>query len=665
MAEAVQVSEQRHMAMTGNRIETAWQTGAARESRLWHIAAVWLTALACLFLWATAHAAAAEDFLPPEQAFRFAARQIDPKTVEVRFEVADGYYLYRERFAFAAKPAGVKLGKPDMPQGNVHFDETFGKNMETYRGAVVIKVPVDGAPADGRWSLVVTSQGCADKGLCYPPMESVYKVGGSALSNLFGDRSAPGQSTPEVQTPAQAPAAAGPGANTGSAQAGRATSLADDSDRIAGALASRNLALIGALFFGLGLLLTFTPCVLPMVPILSSIVVGEHVTRWRAFVVSLAYVLGMAVVYTAVGVAAGLAGEGLAAALQTPWVLGTFALMMVALAMSMFGLYELQLPHRWQARLTESSNRHESGQVVGAAAMGAISALIVGPCVTAPLAGALAYIAQTGDALTGGAALLAMALGMGVPLLLVGVGAGNLLPRAGKWMETTKRFFGFLLIGVAIWMVTPVLPAWVVMLAWAALLLVAAVYLGAFDALGPDPRGLSRLGKGLGLLAALAGGIQIVGVASGGRDPLQPLLHLASTSSIGAALPHAEGIRFERVRSIAELDARVARAAAEGRPVLLDFYADWCVSCKEMEKLTFPDAKVSARLANVVLLQADVTANNADDRALLKRFGLFGPPGIILFDKDGRERPVRVIGYQSAPRFLDSLERALGPQPQT
>ena len=359
----------------------------------------------------------------------------------------------------------------------------------------------------------------------------------------------------------------------------------------------------------------------------------------------------------------GLAGEGLAAALQTPWVLGAFAALMVALAMSMFGMYELQMPQRWQARLTESSNRRQSGQFVGAALMGAISALIVGPCVTAPLAGALAYIAQTGDAITGGGALMAMALGMGVPLMLVGMGAGNLLPRAGKWMEATKRFFGFLLLGVAIWMVAPVLPAWVVMLAWAALLLVAAVYLGAFDALGPDPRGLMRLGKGLGLLAALVGAIQIVGVASGGRNPLQPLSHL----SLSAATlpPHAAETRFERVRSIAELDARIAQASAAGRPVLLDFYADWCVSCKEMEKLTFPDAKVRAQLADVVLLQADVTANNADDRALLKRFGLFGPPGIILFGKDGQERPVRVIGYQSASRFLESLERALGPRSQT
>ena len=650
------------MGMTGINGIGAWPNGAMPRpegrTTVRHIVAIVLAFLVCFVTWSGARAATEDDFLPPEQAFRFAARQIDPQTIEVRFDVADGYYLYRERFAFAAQPAGVKLGQPAMPQGKVHFDETFGKDMETYRGAVLVKVPVEQAPADGRWTLVVTSQGCADKGLCYPPMESVYKVGGSALGNLFGDRSAPARSSPAV------PQADNPANDAPRTPAVRGAQI-DENDRIAGALASRSLPLIGALFFGLGLLLTFTPCVLPMVPILSSIVVGEHVTRGRAFVVSLAYVLGMAVVYTAVGVAAGLAGEGLSAALQTPWVLGLFALLMIGLSLSMFGLYELQLPQRWQTRLTESSNRRQGGQIAGAVAMGAISALIVGPCVTAPLAGALAYIAQTGDALTGGAALLAMALGMGVPLLLVGVGAGNLLPRAGKWMEATKRFFGFLLLGVAIWMVTPVLPAWVVMLAWAALLIVAAVYLGAFDALGPDPRGLLRLGKGLGLLAALAGAIQIVGVASGGRDPLQPLSHLGGVTG-SPGLPAAkDAVRFERVRSVAELDARVAQAAAAGRPVLLDFYADWCVSCKEMEKLTFPDAKVKARLANVVLLQADVTANNADDKALLKRFGLFGPPGIILFGSDGRERPVRVIGYQSANRFLDSLERAFGKAPQT
>lgn len=618
----------------------------------------------CLCLGAgLARAADQDDFLPPEQAFRFAARTIDPRTVEVRFDVAPGYYLYRERFAFAAQPAQVKLGAPDLPAGKVKFDETFGKEMETYRDTVTIRVPVESAPADGKWTLVVTSQGCADKGLCYPPMESVYEVGGAGIGALLGGRSN-ATSTNATSTNATSPIAAatplpaGTETRSAAAQADAGKAI-DDSGRIAAALAGGHLLTIVALFFGLGLLLTFTPCVLPMVPILSSIVVGEHLHRGRAFVVSLAYVLGMAVVYTAVGVAAGLIGEGLAATLQKPWVLALFAALMVALALSMFGLYELQLPQRWQTRLTDSANRRPGGQIAGAAAMGAISALIVGPCVTAPLAGALAYIAQSGDAWTGGAALFSMAIGMGVPLLLVGVGAGNLLPRAGRWMEATKRVFGFLLLGVALWMVGPVLPAWLSMLGWATLLLVGAVFLRAFDGLGAEPHPVARLGKGLGVLSALAGAILLVGLASGSRNPLQPLSHLVAGVRDGA--PVAEAVRFERVRSVAELDARIAQASAAGKPVLLDFYADWCVSCKEMERFTFSDPRVQARLADVVMLQADVTANNADDKALLKRFGLFGPPGIILFGDDGRELPVRVIGYQAAGRFLASLERAFGP----
>lgn len=623
----------------------------------WVLAMTLALALAALLAPGVARAASDDDFLPPEQAFRFAARQLDPRTIEVRFDVAPGYYMYRERFAFAARPASVRLGEPQLPAGKVKFDETFGKDMETYRDTVTIRIPVESAPDNGRWTLVVTSQGCADKGLCYPPMESVHEVG-SPLPAWLAGRGA-GQSV--------APSQAVPQSSALPVSSTTATSL-DDSGRIAQTLASRNLLPIVALFFGLGLLLTFTPCVLPMVPILSSIVVGEHARRGRALLVSLSYVLGMAVVYTAIGVAAGLLGEGLAAALQTPWVLGLFAALMVALSLSMFGLYELQLPQRWQSRLTDSANRRPGGQMAGAAAMGAISALIVGPCVTAPLAGALAYIAQSGDAVIGGAALFAMALGMGVPLVLVGIGAGNLLPRAGRWMEATRRFFGFLLLGLALWMVGPVLPVWISMLAWATLLLVGAVFLRAFDGLGSEAHPLVRLGKGFGVLAAMAGAILLVGLASGGRDPLQPLSHLTlrggapSTSVVsGEPAAAAHGVRFERVRSVAELDARVAAASAAGRPVLLDFYADWCVSCKEMERFTFSDPRVQARLADVVMLQADVTANNADDKALLRRFGLFGPPGIILFGANGKELPVRVIGYQAAGRFLGSLERAFGP----
>ncbi|CAJ0716470.1 MULTISPECIES: protein-disulfide reductase DsbD [Ralstonia] len=566
---------------------------------------------------------AADDFLPPEQAFRFSATQVDGQTVEVKFAIADGYYMYRERFAVAADPAAVALALLDMPAGKVKFDETFNKDVETYRHEIAFHVKARNATAP--FTLIVTSQGCADQGLCYPPMKSRFHV------------------EPAAASPA-APSAGG----------------GDALGRIASTLGSGNLGAIAALFFGLGLLLTFTPCVLPMLPILSAIVVGEHATRSRAAIVSVAYVLGMAFVYTAVGVAAGLAGQGLQAALQNAWVLGAFAVLMVALSLSMFGLYELQLPAAWRDHLTKASSKHGGGEIVGAVVMGALSALIVSPCVTPALAGALAYIAQTGNAAIGGMALFAMSIGMGVPLVLVGVGAGNLLPRAGHWLIVTKAVFGFILLAVALWIVQPVLPAWAVMIAWGGLLIGAAVFLRTFDSLPDGAGNVQRLGKVAGVVLALAGAAQLVGVAAGGRDPLQPLSGLIRASAGASAQAEAHGVTFKRVKSIAELDAEVRNASASGRAVMLDFYADWCVSCKEMERLTFTDTRVRKALADVVLLQADVTANSADDQVLLKRFGLFGPPGTIFFDAQGRELKARVVGYERADTFLESLRRTIG-----
>jgi thiol:disulfide interchange protein DsbD len=566
---------------------------------------------------------AADDFLPPEQAFRFSATQVDGQTVEVKFAIADGYYMYRERFAVAADPAAVELALLDMPAGKVKFDETFNKDVETYRHEIAFHVKARNATAP--FTLIVTSQGCADQGLCYPPMKSRFHV------------------EPAAASPA-APSAGG----------------GDALGRIASTLGSGNLGAIAALFFGLGLLLTFTPCVLPMLPILSAIVVGEHATRSRAAIVSVAYVLGMAFVYTAVGVVAGLAGQGLQAALQNAWVLGAFAVLMVALSLSMFGLYELQLPAAWRDHLTKASSKHGGGEIVGAVVMGALSALIVSPCVTPALAGALAYIAQTGNAAIGGMALFAMSIGMGVPLVLVGVGAGNLLPRAGHWLIVTKAVFGFILLAVALWIVQPVLPAWAVMIAWGGLLIGAAVFLRTFDSLPDGAGNVQRLGKVAGVVLALAGAAQLVGVAAGGRDPLQPLSGLIRASAGASPQAEAHGVTFKRVKSIAELDAEVRNASASGRAVMLDFYADWCVSCKEMERLTFTDTRVRKALADVVLLQADVTANNADDQVLLKRFGLFGPPGTIFFDAQGRELKARVVGYERADTFLESLRRTIG-----
>jgi thiol:disulfide interchange protein DsbD len=403
----------------------------------------------------------------------------------------------------------------------------------------------------------------------------------------------------------------------------------------------RLLAIVPA-FALLGLGLAFTPCVLPMVPILSSIIVGEggKTRRSRGLVLSVTYSLGMAIVYTALGVAAGLIGEGLSAALQNPWVLGAFSLLIVAMAMSMFGFYELQVPASMQTKLANASGRQASGKLAGVFAMGAISALIVGPCVAAPLAGALVYISQTRDVLVGGAALFSMAIGMSIPLLLVGVSAGSLLPRAGAWMDTVKRFFGVLMLGMALWLVSPVLPPLLQMILWAALLLGYGAYL------------LSRRGHwaaiACGAAFGILGALQLVGAATGGRDPLAPLAHLTGTPK------HA--LTFKRVKTVAELDAVLAANA--GKTAMLDFYADWCVSCKEMEKLTFIDPAVQAKLANTMLLQVDVTANDAHDKAMLKRFGLFGPPGIIFFDRAGKEiSDSRVIGYQNAAKFLNSLQK--------
>ncbi|MES2151123.1 MAG: protein-disulfide reductase DsbD [Pseudomonadota bacterium] len=573
------------------------------------------------------HAHAAEDYLEPEKAFIFSARMADPRTVAVTYDIADGYYMYRDRFKFTA--VGAKLGEPQIPPGKVKFDETFQKQVETYRHSVTITIPVE---ASGMFTLTATGQGCADAGLCYAPQEaSARLVGGGAapVSSVLKTHPVPAPPVTVSELPVQPRAApAAPKSDLGG---------------IAAVLGGGSLLAIIPAFMLLGLGLAFTPCVLPMVPILSSIIVGEgsDTSRARSLLLSIAYSLGMAIVYTVLGVAAGLAGEGLSAALQNPWVLGAFGLLIVGMALSMFGFYELQLPGSLQTRLADASGRQSSGKLAGVFVMGALSALIVGPCVAAPLAGALVYISQTRDVLIGGFALFSMALGMSIPLLLVGVSAGSLLPRAGMWMDAVKRFFGVLMLGMALWLVSPVLPAAVQMLGWAALLIGYGSYLLRHTR--------HWLAMALGVASALLGAVQLVGVASGGRDALAPLAHLR-----GGSVQHA--LSFTRVKSVAQLDAVLAQAG--GKTAILDFYADWCVSCKEMEKLTFIDPAVQAKLAGSLLLQVDVTANDADDKAMLKRFGLFGPPGIILFDRGGKEiADSRVVGYQDVTKFSASLDK--------
>ena len=605
------------------------------------------------------HAANPGDLLEPEKAFRLSVRALDPATLEVHYQIADGYYLYREKFRFAAEPrlpspAGaaaltIKLGKPEFPAGQVKQDEFFGR-VETYRKDLFIRIPVEGGVQ--QLKLLVTSQGCADVGVCYVPQTqsvdvSLVAAGGAGAtpSSLFPSR-AGGTSVLESRL-----AQAAPGAQSMSESLRPA---AGSDFEIAALFQSDKPWLVLASFFGFGLLLAFTPCMLPMIPILSGIIAGEgrDLSKKRALLLSITYVLGMAVTYAVAGVAAGFSGTLIAAALQNAWVLGAFALVFVVLSLSMFGLYELQLPGFLRHRLHAHNHQLQGGRIVSVALLGVLSAVVMSPCVAAPLAGALLYIGQTRDALMGGTALFVMALGMGLPLVVVGVSEGALLPRAGSWMNAVKQFFGVLLLAVAVWIVSPVLPPAGVLLAWAALLIGSGVLLRAIDPLPPQARTVVRLGKALGLVALLAGAAMLAGALAGSRDPLMPLEAFRS-----GGIAEGKPVTFERIASVAELDARLADA---GRPVMLDFYADWCVSCKEMERYTFSNAQVGNRLSGMRLLQVDVTGNTAEHKALLKRFKLFGPPGIIFFDARGREIPgLRVVGFQSAEKFGKTLDVAL------
>lgn len=572
------------------------------------------------FLISLAHA---EEFLDPAVAFKPTARALDGQTIEVNYEIAKGYYLYRDKFKFAVEGESARLGMAQIPKGKEKDDENFGK-VEVYYKSVAIRVPVErNASGTLQLKLNVTSQGCADAGVCYPPQSQMVSV--------------------ELPDPASAP------------PSGASPVDGDESGKIAGLLKDAGFWAILAFFFVAGLGLSLTPCVFPMIPILSGIIAGQghKVSRGRGFALSLMYVLGMAVTYAAAGIAAGMTGTLLSVALQSPWVLSAFALVFVVLSFSMFGFYELQLPSSLQSKLSEESGHLQGGRGIGVFVMGALSALIVGPCVAAPLAGALLYIGQTGDAVLGGVALFVMALGMGVPLLIVGLSAGTLLPRAGAWMEAVKKFFGVLLLATAVWLISPVIPAIVQMLAWAALLIIPAIYLHALDPLPANAKGWQRFWKGIGIFMLVTGVALLIGALAGGRDPLQPLAGLRGQ----AVAAEPKKLPFEPVVSLADLEAKVLAA---GQPVMLDFYADWCVSCKEMERFTFSDAAVQAKLAGFKLLKADVTANNADDKALLARFGLFGPPGILFFDKSGKEiKTIRVVGFVEAKVFLQTLSQVL------
>jgi thiol:disulfide interchange protein DsbD len=593
--------------------------------------------------------------LPPEQAFGVDAIAGDGNTLLLRFTPAPGYYLYRDKTRLeldgrdGGALAGIALDRPRWPKGVSHRDEHFG-DVIVYFDQVEVPVPVRREHAGAvDAALTVGFQGCQTDGICYPPMTRTLAV------------SLPAGSVMPIQTNAgevpAAPVAQIATADAGEANTGPAFASVDvevapaqaEDTRLAAALAGSNTlwTLLG--FFGAGLLLAFTPCVLPMIPILSGLIAGrgERIGARHAFSLSFVYVLANALVFTVAGVIAGLVGANLQAAFQTPWVLVMFAALFVALALSMFGVYEMQLPASWRARLGALSDHQRGGSWAGVAAMGALSALIVGPCVAPPLAAAVLYIGQTHDPVLGGAALFLLAMGMGVPLLAFGVAAGRGMPTSGPWMMAVQRVFGFLFLGLAIWMLSRILPGPVVLGLWGLLALAAAVW--AFNAATtPSTRMAARFAA---LVLGVVGAAQLVGALAGGRDPLQPLAAVFDTQP-------AQELEFKLIKSVDDLDREIAAARAAGRPLMFDFYADWCVACKEMEKYTFTQPDVHAALAGFVLLKADVTANDDVDQVLMKRFGIIGPPSTLFFVNGRERRELRLIGFEKSGLFVERVQRA-------
>lgn len=585
-----------------------------------------------------------DEFLHPDEAFQVTARKGKAYTILTDWRVVEGHYLYKDKIAVQPMDGvEVVLGAVQLPAGKEMHDEFFG-NVVTIDHDFEAPVPIQQIAGNIRTlDLEVTYQGCAKAGLCYPPITKILHVSLDPTGNPSG----------------AAATSTGPG--SGSTPGG--SGFQSEQDRFAAMLASGKLWWIMASFLGLGLLLAFTPCVFPMIPILSSIIVGqgENVSTNRAFGLSLAYVLAMALTYTAAGVVVGLSGENVQVWFQNPWVISTFVGILVLLSLSMFGLYELQIPHAVQSRLSAYSSSQRQGSYTGAGVMGFLSALIVGPCVNAPLIGALIYIADVGDATIGGLALFALSMGMGIPLLVVGTSAGKILPKAGAWMVAIKAVTGVFLLALAIWMLQRIVPGPIVLLLSGALLIACSVYMGALESVREGASGWLRLQKGFGLIALVYGGILVIGAAGGSHSLLHPLQGIfaqyAVTDGANIRGKPVHSLAFRQIKGIEELDTAVQLAVEQGRPVMLDFYADWCISCKEMEAFTFSNSGVQAALDDFMLLQADVTDNDEQDRALLQHLGLFGPPAILFYDHTGQEmRDYRIVGFMGASRFTSHID---------
>lgn len=608
------------------------------------------------------------ELLPPDVAFMVSVAQTTDTGLDLIFFAEPGYYLYKDKIKFTLENAGsASITDTVLPKGLEQYDDFFG-DVEVYRGSVTTTAVVTTPEKSTDATLRIDYQGCADIGVCFPPQTTLLPVNlASVIPTVLAANTTVPQSDTNQTNPDTSQNNIANSDRAVSSSSNQSSGLISEQDRLAQTLSNSGIGWVILTFFGLGLLLAFTPCVFPMIPILSSIIAGQGATTSarKSFVLSLVYVLAMAVTYTVAGIFIGLSGENVQIWFQNPYVLSGLALIFVLLSLSMFGFYELQMPVSIQNRLNQLSNRQAGGSFYGVAIMGFLSALVVGPCVTAPLVGALIFIADTGNAVIGGTALFALSLGMGAPLLLIGTSFGTWLPRTGKWMEVTKAFFGVMLLALAIWMLSRFVPAQLTLFLSALLTIVTAVFMGALDSTSESTAGWRKLSKGIGIVLMLYGAALVMGAFSGSSSLLKPLSGLASSTS-GApidASKNSDELHFEIIKTTLDLDTVIAEATANNQSVMLDFYADWCISCKEMEAFTFTDRQVQDKLRNTVTVQADVTANDADDKAMLKRFGLFGPPGIIFYRPDGREiREARVVGFMSADKFVNHLDTHLVSQ---
>tara|TARA_R110001592_G_scaffold296139_1_gene566465 strand:+ start:17671 stop:19596 length:1926 start_codon:yes stop_codon:yes gene_type:complete len=589
------------------------------------------------------------EFLKVDDAFQFQS-ELTEKGLKLSWKIEPHYYLYFERFKFKAANESTILGEPQFSQkGEPKEDPYFGL-VHVIHDELEVFLPITLSNNITEDEIKISYQGCAEAGLCYPPKnqyllftpttsETEQNVKQSAEPNNTIQESSLADSPQKNNTP---------------------TDNLEDASGIFNFISNSSLPLIIGIFFLLGLGLTFTPCVFPMIPIITSIIAGQKKpTMAKSFALSSAYVLGMALTYASAGVITGLLGAGanIQAALQNPYILSFFAAIFVLLSLSMFGLFELQLPAFIRDRLNNTSQNLSGGHISSVFFIGALSALVVSPCVSAPLAGALIYISSTGDAVIGGASLFALGLGMGVPLIIIAVSGSKFLPKSGQWMNQVKYVFGIMLLAVAIWLLSRTLPAQVSMLLWALLIGVTATQMGAFDA---AKAGWPRIAKGLGLILALYSAILIIGALSGANDPFKPLEKLSGTGNPLSNSSQLEHVKFKVIYKQEDLEKERLIAKDLGKPMLVDFYADWCISCIVMENAIFPLPEIKSKLEQFHLVKADVTENTEDQQALLDSFGLFGPPSILLFNSKGEEnKELRIVGEIHKEAFEQKLIKAL------